>query len=159
MDVADIKERLRKAADVIKRLPRPQLVAGYPGRSIPDAVNEDWDAAYEAAGAYDEDRGEAETVVVKDTYVRPSQPQGQEIEDAWEAWDWLGYLQERDRRLVWSWACGADWWKIAARARRSERTVQRYFADAIDRIGEGLKKKAPEHHNYGLTIRTNGPIL
>ncbi len=140
LDPDAIKLRLREAADVIKRLPGVKLVNGYPTRCTPEATGDNWDTAYEAAGGYDEARGESETVMVRDTYVRPAPPQGREIEDAWEAYDWLGYLSDRDRAIVWSWAKEFDWWKIAAQVRRSESTAQRWFRLAIERIAEGLAK-------------------
>ena len=124
MDTAEIKKRLEQAADVIRRLPPPRRPQGY-SSSWPDVLNE----ASESYG-------------YGTVNVRPSPPQGQEIDDAWEAYGWLGYLQDRDRDIVWSWAQRKfDWWEIAGKVRRSERTVQRWFADAIDRIALGVKKK------------------
>ena len=156
MTPAEIKERLREAANVIKRLPPPRLVVGYPTRSIPEAVINTWGAEYEAAGAYDEEAGKSETVKIKDTYVRPAAPRGQEIDDAWEAVDWLGYLSYSDHRLVWFWAKGAPWWKIAQRYGRSESAMQRRMRYAIERISKGLKKKVDGRNVRLVRFRPNG---
>ncbi len=71
---------------------------------------------YEAVGS-DKKAGKAETIRLKDTEARPAAPQGQEIDDAWEAVEWLVYLPYDDQRLVWVWANGAPWWKVAGKMR------------------------------------------
>lgn len=117
-----VKVRLEEAADVLRRL---RMDGG------PKEYGSLWPAIlHEIVEAY----GYSQVVAGDDP------PQGGEIDRMEEALIWLGYLQHRDRRLVWGRINGVPWWQFAQRHRRSERTVQRWFDDALRRIADGLNK-------------------
>ncbi len=141
MTPAEIRARLRESARIIRLLPYPQLVIGYPRASIPEPVEESWGSEWEAAGVYDAKEKRSAELRLRDTPVKPVQPMGQEIDLAWEAFGWLGYLRKRDQWIVWGWANGHGAWNAASKYHRSERTIERWIELAIDRIAAGLKKK------------------
>lgn len=129
-----VKARLKEAADVIRRLPPPQLSRGYPKRSLPEPVNNSWGAEYEIVDPVAGEWRHRETV------LRQAAPRGEEIDRAWASAEWLGYLSERDQKIVWAWANGVSWWKIVQRQRAADRTVRNWFNDAVKRIARGLNK-------------------
>ena len=55
-----------------------------------------------------------------------------------EALPWLGWLGARQRRIVWRRLEGTPWNIIAAIERRSERTAQRWHAEALAAICDEL---------------------
>ncbi len=52
---------------------------------------------------------------------------------------WLSYLSHRERRVVWRRITGRPWHYIAAREDRSERTVQRWYREALEKIADELE--------------------
>lgn len=52
---------------------------------------------------------------------------------------WLKRLNEKQRRLVWRRISGMNWAAIAAVHDRSERTVQRWYADALEKLADELE--------------------
>jgi transposase len=44
-------------------------------------------------------------------------------------------VDERSRKIIWMRAFGVSWWRIGDRFGRSERTVQRWYDEAIAAIG------------------------
>ena len=51
---------------------------------------------------------------------------------------WLNWLSERRRRLVWRRLAGREWGTIAVQEKRSIRTCQRWFIEAMEQIADEL---------------------
>lgn len=60
---------------------------------------------------------------------------------------WLNWLSERCRRLVWRRLAGREWSTIAAQERRSIRTCQRWYNEAIEHIADELTTLDQIHAN------------
>ena len=111
-----VKERLRDAAQVLKRM---QLTVGPQGyrSNWPDVVQRAWDAGwYIAMIANDGTR-----VWKRDKpTLTPAKPCGREIDDMDEALSWMQYVQgETTRMVVWSRAEGIRWSLIAQQTGKS----------------------------------------
>ena len=52
---------------------------------------------------------------------------------------WFDWLTEKQRRLVWKRARGVHWAAIAVMARRTERTVQRWYMEALETMADELE--------------------
>ncbi len=52
---------------------------------------------------------------------------------------WFDWLTEKQRRLVWKRARGMNWAAIAVMAHRSERTVQRWYMEALETMADELE--------------------
>ncbi len=115
----EIETRLREAARTLEALPDhifpQQFVSAWP-----DTVRGQLGEPVEDADAFS--------------------PTPKQVDECFEALDWLKYLSKRDQGIVWAWANGAAWWSLTQGYHTSESIVQRWFDDAIERICAGLNK-------------------
>jgi hypothetical protein len=66
--------------------------------------------------------------------LRPPAPTPEAIDRMLPTLQWLAWIGEAERRIVWSRAFGVPWWLIAARFGKSEKTVQRRHDQAMNLI-------------------------
>lgn len=116
---AEIESRLREAADVLRRLPRPKEIAELRGRWSA------WPGVVRKAGeAYGYDR--TRRIVIP--------PSGAEIDRMDEAVVWLQWLDKKESHLVWLRVSGVAWRDLEHVFGHSARTLQRRHQSALDRI-------------------------
>jgi hypothetical protein len=115
--VAIVKQRMREAARVLRTMPAPD---GKAKRALkgghtpwPECVRDTWDAG------------------LTETAIRPG-PEA--VAAAEEAMQWLLWVPEMERRIVWARAQGVKWWRIAAAVGSSDRTCEAMLARAHEQI-------------------------
>jgi hypothetical protein len=118
--VEQVAERLAQAADTLKRLPSPLRPARL--TSWPSMVY----SAAEIAGWMDATR--PRTVV----------PSPRAVSEMDQALDWLLWLGEVERRLVWARACRLPWRKLAMMDGRSHVTLRKVVQGAHQQIVDRL---------------------
>lgn len=121
LTIDEIKDRLREAADVIRRIPKVQGPNGYQ-TAWPDIVRN----AVEAYG-------------YEDLKVRPPAPSNEQIDQAWEAIEWLKLLNQKDQKMIWAWANGTAIWRLAQWHGISEGKLRRWR----DQCCETISNKIP----------------
>jgi hypothetical protein len=124
---AIVKARMREAAWTVRGMPAPDAKvkrALKGGRTPwPECVRATWDAGLDG-------------LIVKPSPVA--------ITKAEEAAEWLLWLPELERRVVWARAQGVKWWRIAAAVGSSERTCEAMLARAHETIAMRLSlRKTP----------------
>ena len=70
--------------------------------------------------------------------ARPPAPAPEAIDRMLSTLQWLTWLDESARKIIWSRAFGVPWWLIGSRFNKSEKTVQRWHDQAIDLIQRRL---------------------
>ena len=139
---------LVEAVDVMRRLPDiEQRYLRNPLRSRMPTVVETTATAFAAAVAILELEG-----TLPETRVSSGRPGPREIDRMEHVilglakprlglmgeTPWLNWLSEKRRRLVWRRVKGSTWPLIAALERRTERTCQRWYKDALEHIADEL---------------------
>jgi len=74
--------------------------------------------------------------------VRPAAPSPEAIDRMLPTLSWLAWLDRSARQVVLARAHRISWWKLAARFGVSERSVQRWHAEAMTRIAHKLALEA-----------------
>lgn len=70
--------------------------------------------------------------------MRPAAPTPAKISRADEAVQWLFWLSDRERKIVWARACRIPWRRLAAMDGRSHTTLRKIFAGGLDVILRNL---------------------
>ena len=70
--------------------------------------------------------------------MRPAAPTPAKISRADEAVQWLFWLSDRERKIVWARACRISWRRLAAMDGRSHPTLRKIFAGGLDAILRNL---------------------
>ncbi|MCH8092939.1 MAG: hypothetical protein IIC57_11415, partial [Proteobacteria bacterium] len=70
--------------------------------------------------------------------MRPAAPTPAKISRADEAVQWLFWLSDRERKIVWARACRISWRRLAAIDGRSHPTLRKIFAGGLDAILRNL---------------------
>jgi hypothetical protein len=123
-----VEHRLEEARDVLRRLPDPHMkyLRNPLHARMPDVVLNSMDnwrtnrrSTAVPSGA-EIDR--MEQVIVGNDVMPP----------------WLSLLSRKQRRLVWRRISGYRWWTLAGIENRSERTVQRWYRESLEKIADEL---------------------
>lgn len=115
--IDEIKENLRFAADVMKRMP-PVKVEGYFCT---------WPKFY----TVDEDMENLSEIWLP--------PLPEEIKTMEEILEWLKYTSLENRRIAWLKACGMGWKQMEKRYKTSRSTLARQYKTALNDIKENLE--------------------
>ena len=70
--------------------------------------------------------------------MRPAAPTPAKISRADEAVQWLFWLSDRERKIVWARACRIPWRRLAAMDGRSHTTLRKIFAGGLDVVLRNL---------------------
>lgn len=114
-----IKERLKEAAQTLRRLPKARLSTSM--TAWPDVVRQ-------SAEAYGYDR----------SFARPIPPRPDQITRMDEALPWLFTLEPEVRRVVWARASGVSWRRLEMMDGRSHTTLRKLENRGIQGILEQL---------------------
>lgn len=120
MTIDKIKKRLRDAAEVIRRIPKPNGPNGY-ANCWPDVVRN----AVEAYG-------------YEDSRANSPPPTNKEIDAAWEAVEWLNYLDIKGKKMLWAWANSTPIWRLAQWHGMSEGKLRRWRDQCCETIAEKI---------------------
>lgn len=126
-----VRERLEEMAATLRAYRVAVGPAGY--RSYwPTIVRSAWESYLDPDGKPQEAR------------LRRPAPSGRAIDRMDQAIAWFALLDARDRKLVWAWANGAAWWRLADRWGRNERTLRRWLDGALAVIVGALNEGQEE---------------
>ena len=128
---AEIQERLYEAVRTLDQVPDPQRVMGYVC-SMPTPVPSKQDHWAEAV----QEIGEAGARQLFANSNIKTIPRPDAIDRMLPTLKWLTWVDEKAKPIIHSRAYGLQWWKIAKKARTSERTCRRRHSEAIDIIFE-----------------------
>lgn len=121
-----VRERFAEAAETLRRL--PELKHRPSTTYWPDIVRE---------------VGKGDYAVETE---RDNEPTAREIDDMEEALRWLGWLSQKQTKLVWAVACKRPWWWIASKLKQSEGYLRKEHQAALKlvaaRVNVGFEKSA-----------------
>ncbi|MEE8124139.1 MAG: DUF6362 family protein [Alphaproteobacteria bacterium] len=132
----EVRMRLEEAAETLKAL-RLSL-RDVPSRRVtrwPDVVND----AVEAYGY-----GQA--------HVRPAAPSPAKISRADEAVQWLFWLSDEQRKIVWARACRITWRRLEDLDGRSHSALRKVFGAGIDVILKHLERALSHDESIRLAF-------
>ncbi|MCR9256281.1 MAG: DUF6362 family protein [Alphaproteobacteria bacterium] len=129
-----VKERLKEAAQTLRRLPRQRLQSAM--TSWPDVV-----------------RQSAEAYGFEKASFRPIPPRPDQISRMDEALPWLFSLDAEIRRIVWARAAGVPWRKLEMMDGRSHTTLRKLENQGVQMIvatlAESDRKNCKKDRNSG----------
>jgi len=117
-----IEERLAQAAAILRRLPG----------AMPRTQLTHWPAIIHSA---------AEAYGWNASQPRPIPPHPRDIQAMDQALEWLFWLGEGERKLVWARACRLPWRGLAAMDGRSHVTLRKVVQQAYQHIANQLNQK------------------